>query len=43
MSSTKPIADVRNAALLVISNRSVIKNRNRIGEIGEFYRIPISI
>ena len=43
MSFTNPIADIRNVILFIVSRRSVIKKRKRIGEIGEPCGIPISI
>jgi hypothetical protein len=43
MSSTNPIADTRNVILLVVSSRSTIKKRKRIGETGEPYGISISV
>jgi hypothetical protein len=36
ISFTKPIADIRNAALLVVFRRSAIKKRKRIDKIKEF-------
>jgi hypothetical protein len=35
ISFTKPIADIRNAALLVVSSRFAIKKRKRIKKIGK--------
>lgn len=35
MSSTNPITDVRNTALLMISRRSAIKKKKRIDETEE--------
>jgi hypothetical protein len=43
MSFTNPIVDIRNAILLVVSSRSAIKKRKRIGETGEPYGILISV
>jgi len=41
MSSINPNDDIYNASLLVISNRSAMKNRNRINKINKPYNIPI--
>ena len=41
MSFINPDDDMRNASLLVVSSRSAIKNRNRIGEINKPYNISI--
>jgi hypothetical protein len=43
MSSTNPIVNTRNVILLVVFNRSAIKKRKRIGEIGEFCGISVSV
>jgi hypothetical protein len=40
---TNPIADTRNAILLIVSKRSAKKEEKRIGEIGELYEIFIFI
>jgi hypothetical protein len=39
----KLMKEMRNATLLVTSKRSAIKKRKRIGEIGEPYKIPVSV
>jgi len=42
MSSINPDDDIYNASLLIVNRRSAIKNRKRISEIGELYRMPIT-
>ena len=41
MSSTNPTADIRSVSLFTVSRRSAIKKRNRIGEIGDPWGIPV--
>ena len=43
ISSINPSVDTRCISLLAVSIRSVIKKRNRIGEMGDLYGIPISV
>ena len=43
VSSTNSIAEVRNPSFSTVSKSSVIKNRNRIGEIEDPYGIPVLV
>jgi hypothetical protein len=43
ISSTKPTEEIRRVAQFVMSNRSAIKKRKMIGEIGDPCGIPVAV